>query len=461
MTKYYYSKAALGISILLASATLVSCIQRGYRTLGGQTSRVSESDAAQDKRLTMDVLVDIRQKLLDKKVFGEVLDMDEYLGALKAHPLGRELFSNFTAAYRSIAEQDASPEHPRVIMTNEYGSITLTFNSGTLAGHDQIEIIDVHPDTSERQMFQLFFPIEKGKTFVEVPKKNPASCMNCHDSRLGAHHLWGQYPQWDGIIGGVDDFLSPVEGTFHRKMNDCPDDPSKLVRASATVVREYEILQSLRKSVKEGKPRYRHLVFPDDAPSTYPYTSNPKGKISERPNFRFGAVWHRHHIDHFLKTVKNRGKLQEFSPAFLYGYFSCESLIDKSLAYEIRKKYLNGSERKMTDSEWMEMAMHLVKMRIIDLSINELPNKRDYTRGFSPGSERSIVLVARLLLEEDAVNSRQYPHQTYSFKAPQECEAVYEYDRFPSLQQFGFNPTLKTPNDSVLMCNAIAKQMLK
>jgi hypothetical protein len=141
------------------------------------------------------------QQLKDLIEHQEISSVDELLPHLS-----RSFRSNFMLVYRSRSRMQASPENPRVILSDANSRFVISFTgSEELVGGQKIEVMEQNPQTKLFEFAQINFDKNKGIHF----EKNPTSCLECHQTAISkskiydinVHPLWDSYPDWPGIYG--------------------------------------------------------------------------------------------------------------------------------------------------------------------------------------------------------------------------------------------------------------------
>lgn len=142
------------------------------------------------------------QRLRDHKV----QTVEDALGELPA-----EMWQYYVLIRDSRSLQGASREFPRVILSGLDGSLLVAFQGDPgLAGHDNLEMIQVRDGGQRFEMRQIRFP--DGKNGLHAPEfsdANPAQCLACH--RADPRPNWEQYSTWTGSFGEQDDQLLGTE----------------------------------------------------------------------------------------------------------------------------------------------------------------------------------------------------------------------------------------------------------
>jgi hypothetical protein len=351
------------------------------------------------KEYSINDMLALQERMLQDSKIQKPISMDRFLEEMKKDSRARPMFSFWTAAYRSSSRQGATPNIPRMIMSTESGSLTISFTGesdlastrlsngaqltkispmlegsvpGTtvkLENGDQIEVIQTDPKSFRKDFYQMVFPF--GKSPSSSPNLNPRHsnstsntqviknspvCAECHNHTKAKSltHIWGRYPVWPGIIGSMEDFLSDKKGEFVRNQemltrrfgkefegagNDCPDGEQKVTSTDETND-EVKILLNLKHLIASGEPRYRHLDVPASASMLYPFDDVPRGKFANRPNFRLGAVWHRLHIRNIFWEAK-QSDFNRVKNLYLYGYFECSEAVGDENEHLMRATFAN------------------------------------------------------------------------------------------------------------------------
>ena len=211
------------------------------------------------------------------------LSIPDYVNKLKKHKIDNvndalgilppAFLRNFTLVYKSNSLQSASYIHPRAILFGNTAQSILTFNGHSKqAGYDSLETVSVENNKIVFREIQ-FKPKQDSKYELEyldrrisVSKANPNKCMGCHRTDFDSgrqlarpRYFWGDYDQWNGVYGSLDDHLSSS-----------PDD--------STTKDEFSYLQDFKKQIRiEKNSRYKNLVFEsNEAESPYYYFPNFK-----------------------------------------------------------------------------------------------------------------------------------------------------------------------------------------
>ncbi|MFM8313412.1 MAG: hypothetical protein ACKOA8_03935, partial [Deltaproteobacteria bacterium] len=124
------------------------------------------------------------------------------------HALPVPLRSSPVFIYRSESLQSASPEFPRVLLSDPSGNLVLAFNGESKqTGFDKLEALEFDEKKNRFNFYEMKFS-SAGK--LEVSKPNPSECLSCHrfsDPRPN----WESYDQWPGVYGSNDDRLKSEE----------------------------------------------------------------------------------------------------------------------------------------------------------------------------------------------------------------------------------------------------------
>jgi len=259
--------------------------------------------------------------------------------------------SSFTLIHTSHSLHEASYMNPRVLMTNEDGTLIVSFNGRSdQRGYDALEIASVNKETRRIEFREISFSedrnsVQHGRAVPNgiplapteyeirnpkyyVSKPNPGRCLSCHSaadpsSRLFSklpnlsRYIWNSYDVWPGAYGSLDDYY------FSENLID----PDELRRAvpQHSLTQEKMSLTRFASRVNENS-RYKYLVF--DKSNLYCKGQEVDVNAPCRRNLRFTTQIYvntlRQAAEAYLTDIGPRQVYEE-----LYQYFYCDEQTTK------------------------------------------------------------------------------------------------------------------------------------
>lgn len=120
-----------------------------------------------------------------------------------------------TAAFFTLAAQDASPEYPQIFVYGEDGKTMMTFNGHhSQNGFSNLEFVIYRDKSKKFEMRDIRFPKNRNGE-VSFSAKNPARCTTCHGQ--DPIPLWDTWTTWPGKFLGESSSRTPEEEVYYQK----------------------------------------------------------------------------------------------------------------------------------------------------------------------------------------------------------------------------------------------------
>lgn len=268
--------------------------------LGSCKSRDEGKISSRESTPSIDASVDPSVEGFFEAAKSFPLDGDRIATLLGKLPPG--FLQSYTLAYAPRGLQEGDSTNPRAIVFAHDGSLIFSFNgSEKHSEHNAIEMMRFNRSIGEFELFELsLVPNQQ----AQLHGPNPSTCLACHGQQ--PRPIWPNYPNWRGIYGSDDDFLTnkKVDGQINS---------------------EIEMFNKEYLPNAATHPRYSKLARPVGYPR-FPYSTGGKGSLTFRPNARLGIILKSQNTERWIAKARRSQDYNKIIGPLISEILNCKAV---------------------------------------------------------------------------------------------------------------------------------------